>query len=36
MADPTIFDSQAKSDPSHGPLRVYGLAPGLKKVELVA
>jgi hypothetical protein len=36
MADPTVFDSQTKSGPSHGPLRVYRLAPGLKKVELAA
>ena len=36
MADPTVFDSQTKSGPSHGPLRAYGLAPGLKKVELAA
>jgi hypothetical protein len=38
MADPTLFDSQTqtKSGPPHGPLRVYRLAPGLKKVELAA
>jgi hypothetical protein len=36
MADPTVFDSQTKNGPSHGPLRVYWLAPGLKRMELAA
>jgi hypothetical protein len=36
MAEPTVFDSQTKSGPSHGPFRVYRLAPGLKKAELPA
>jgi hypothetical protein len=36
MADPTVFYSQTTSGPSHGPLRVYRLAPELKKAELAA